>query len=179
MALVAVIAGMGGVVYYAVPLYRVFCQVTGFGGTTQTAAAAPGATGERIITVRFNADISRRLDWEFRPAQRQVALRVGEEALAFFVARNRSPDAAIGTATFNVTPQKAGAYFAKIDCFCFERQRLAPGERADLPVTFFIDPGILDDRNLDDVDTITLSYTFFRVSDERAEASGAPAAAED
>ncbi len=167
-ASVAVIAMMGGLVYYSVPLYRMFCQVTGFGGTIRQADAAPGAVGERVITVTFNTDISARLPWTFRPAQRQVRVRVGEEVVAIFVARNTSGAAATGTATFNVSPTKAGRYFNKIECFCFTEQRLAAGAREEMPVSFFIDPAILDDRGLDDVSTITLSYTMFRKPDGEA-----------
>lgn len=167
-ASVAVIAMMGGLVYYSVPLYRMFCQVTGFGGTIRQADAAPGAVGERVITVTFNTDISARLPWTFRPAQRQVRVRVGEEVVAIFVAHNTSGEATTGTATFNVSPPKAGRYFNKIECFCFTEQRLAAGAREEMPVSFFIDPAILDDRGLDDVNTITLSYTMFRKSDDEA-----------
>ncbi len=146
------------------PLYRLFCQVTGFGGTTRLAAAAPAAAGERVITVRFNADVNRGLPWSFRPAQREVRVRVGEEALVFYVARNDSDVPITGTSTFNVTPDKAGIYFNKVECFCFTEQRLMPGESVDMAVSFFIDPAIVDDPYQDDVKTITLSYTFFRAS---------------
>jgi len=162
LASLMVIAAMGSLVYYSVPLYRLFCQVTGFGGTTQEAAVAPGAVGERTITIQFNADVSAKLPWTFRPAQREIKVRVGEEALAFFVATNRGEAPVTGSAIFNVTPHKAGPYFNKIACFCFTEQRLAAGETAEMPVSFFVDPAILDDRNLDDVGTITLSYIFYR-----------------
>ncbi len=162
LASVAAIAMMGGLVSYSVPLYRMFCQVTGFGGTTQRAEAAPGAVGERVITVQFNADISARLPWDFRPAQREIKVRVGVTAHADYIAHNTSSEAAVGTATFNVTPAKAGQYFNKIECFCFTEQRLAAGEREKMGVDFFVDPAILGDRGLDDVETITLSYTMFR-----------------
>lgn len=162
LASVAVIAMMAGLVSYSVPLYRVFCQVTGFGGATQRAEAAPIAVGERIITVRFNADISARLPWDFRPAQRQIKVRVGEAAHADYIAHNTSGETTVGTATFNVSPAKAGRYFNKVECFCFTEQRLAAGAREKMGVDFFIDPAILGDRGLDDVDTITLSYTMFR-----------------
>ena len=156
-----VVCGMVGLAFAAVPLYELFCQVTGFGGTTQVAEEAPEAIGERMVTVRFNADTARDLPWYFKPEQREIKVRVGEMALAFYNAVNQSDRALIGTSTFNVTPVKAGAYFNKIDCFCFEEQTLAPGERADFPVSFFVDPDIVEDRRLDDVTTITLSYTFF------------------
>jgi cytochrome c oxidase assembly protein subunit 11 len=161
IALVGVVAGMAGLAYASVPLYRLFCQVTGFGGTTQVAERLPDRVLDRVITVQFNADVSSSLAWRFRPAQRSIDVRLGEQGLAFFTARNEADAATTGTATFNVTPLKAGPYFTKIDCFCFDEQTLAPGQSADMPVTFFVDPEMADDRNLDDVTTITLSYTFF------------------
>jgi cytochrome c oxidase assembly protein subunit 11 len=161
LALSAVVVAMLGLVYASVPLYRLFCQVTGYGGTTQTAAAAPARVADRAITVRFNADTNPALPWTFRPAQGPMTLRVGETGLAFYTARNNADRPVTGTAVFNVTPQKAGLYFTKIDCFCFTEQRLGPGEEADMAVTFFVDPKIMDEPNLDDVNTITLSYTFF------------------
>ena len=161
VVLAGVVAGMVGVAYAAVPLYQLFCQVTGYGGTTQTAVTAPGATSDRIMTIRFNADTAGGMPWKFRPLQRELKVRIGEETLAYYEARNDASGRIVGTATFNVTPHKAGPYFDKIDCFCFERQVLAPGERAEMPVSFFIDPAILDDPNLNDVNTITLSYTIF------------------
>ena len=161
-ALAMVLVAMGGLVYASVPLYRLFCQVTGFGGTTRTAEAPPAQAGERIVTVRFNADVSRALPWSFRPAQREISVRVGELGLAYYVARNNSDVPITGNATFNVTPQKAGIYFNKVACFCFTEQRLMPGESVKMGVSFFIDPKIVDDRYQDDVKTITLSYTFFR-----------------
>ena len=156
-----VVCGMVGLAFGAVPLYKLFCQVTGFGGTTQVAEEAPVTIGERVVTVRFNADTARDLPWHFKPEQREIKVRVGEMALAFYNAVNQSDRSLIGTSTFNVTPVKAGAYFNKIECFCFEEQTLAPGERAEFPVSFFVDPDIVEDRRLDDVSTITLSYTFF------------------
>jgi cytochrome c oxidase assembly protein subunit 11 len=167
---------MVGLAFAAVPLYRLFCQVTGFGGTTQVAETAPAVAGERVIKVRFNADVQRDLPWRFQPEQREVSLRVGEPGLAFYRAENLSERAVTGAATFNVTPLKAGQYFTKVQCFCFDEQKLAPGETARLGVSFFVDPAILADRNLDEVTTITLSYTFFRSLDDPggtpAEAAG-------
>jgi cytochrome c oxidase assembly protein subunit 11 len=161
-----VVCGMVGLSFAAVPLYDLFCSVTGFGGTTQTADAAPAAVGEREIAVRFNSDVAADVPWRFKPSQRQVTLRVGEVGLAFYTATNQSQETILGSATFNVTPPKAGIYFTKVDCFCFEEQVLRPGESAELPVTFFIDPEIANDRNLDDVTVITLSYTFFNQGEE-------------
>ena len=157
----SVAAGMVGAAYAAVPLYEVFCQVTGFGGTTQTAEAAPAVTLDRKITVRFNADVGKALPWRFAPAQDWVKLKIGEQALAFYRAKNLSGRTSTGTAAFNVTPAKVGQYFNKIACFCFTEQELKAGAEVDMPVTFFIDPAIADDPNLNEVTTITLSYTFF------------------
>ena len=169
------VAGMTGLVAASVPLYRLFCQVTGYGGTTQRAAAAPAIAADRAMTVRFNADVNAGLPWDFRPAQPEMSLAVGATGLAHYRALNLSDRAITGTATFNVTPQKAGRYFSKIDCFCFTQQTLQPGETVDMPVTFFVDPALLDDPNMADVRTITLSYTFFR-SPDRANGNGRPSA---
>ena len=155
------VAGMVGMSFAAVPLYRIFCSVTGYGGTTQRAAEAPGAPIDRVIRVRFDANVGNGLGWSFRPLQREVAVRVGDVAEVAFVAANRQAVATTGTATFNVTPGEAGAYFTKISCFCFSSQTLAAGESLDMPVLFFVDPKIAEDRDLDSVDTITLSYTFY------------------
>ena len=163
-----VIVAMFGLVAASVPLYRLFCQVTGYGGTTQRADAGSETVSERNITVRFNADVNSRLPWRFHPAQRDLTLAIGESGLAFYQATNLSARTVTGTATFNVTPFKAGPYFNKIQCFCFTEQTLKPGETVDMPVTFFVDPAILDDPNLADVHTITLSYTFFAAPDGAA-----------
>ena len=169
MVAAGMVVGMVGAAYAAVPMYRIFCQVTGFGGTTQVAEKAPVAAGERVITVRFNADTARGMPWQFQPQQRAVSLKVGEQALALYEAVNPTDRHIVGTSTFNVTPLKAGSYFSKIECFCFTEQALAPGQSVDMPVSFFVDPEISNDRNLDDVKTITLSYTFFEVADGTAE----------
>lgn len=155
------VAGMVGMSFAAVPLYRIFCNVTGYGGTTQRAAEAPGAAIDRVIRVRFDANVGNGLGWSFRPLQREIAVRAGDVAEVAFVAANRQAVAGTGTAAFNVTPGEAGAYFTKISCFCFSSQTLAAGESLDMPVLFFIDPKIAEDRDLDAVDTITLSYTFY------------------
>ena len=167
-----IVVAMFGLVAASVPLYQLFCQVTGFGGTTQRADAPSDVVSDRQITVRFNADVNSKLPWRFQPAQRDVTLAIGEEGLAFYRATNLSARTVTGTATFNVTPFKAGPYFNKIQCFCFTEQTLKPGETVDMPVTFFVDPAILDDPDLADVHTITLSYTFF-------EAVGSSAAEEE
>jgi len=171
-SLIVLVAGMTALSFASVPLYRLFCQVTGYGGTPQIATVRPDTVGEREITVRFNSDVDPKLPWAFQPLQRAVKVKVGEEKLAFFQATNRSDKPLVGTATFNVTPLKAGLYFNKIQCFCFDEQRLDPGESADMPVSFFIDPEILKDPNLNDVQTITLSYTFFRSLSAREEEEG-------
>jgi cytochrome c oxidase assembly protein subunit 11 len=165
-ALVSIVVGMLGLTAAAVPLYRLFCQVTGYGGTTQRAETAPTEGLERTITVRFNADVDPDLPWSFQPAQRQIEVRIGEQSLAYYRARNRSDHPVVGQAVYNVTPFKAGPYFDKIACFCFEEQVLQPGEEVDMPVSFYVDPAILSDPNTRDVHTITLSYTFFLLEDE-------------
>lgn len=161
-----VILGMVGLTAASVPLYRLFCQVTGYGGTTQVADdVAPGAL-EQTIQVRFDASVSSELPWHFQPVEREIEVRIGEEYLAFYQAVNTSDRPIVGSATFNVTPHKAGPYFSKIACFCFTEQVLQPGEAVDMPVSFFVDPAILDDANTKDLPTITLSYTFFMLEDE-------------
>jgi cytochrome c oxidase assembly protein subunit 11 len=161
LALAGVIAGMVGLTAAAVPLYRLFCQVTGYGGTTQRAAAAPEQPLDQIIEVRFSADVARGLPWSFAPVERAVEVRLGEQHLAFYRAHNGGGRPITGTATFNVTPFKAGPYFSKIACFCFEEQTLQAGETVDMPVSFYVDPAILEDPDTQDVRAITLSYTFF------------------
>ncbi|MEW5728632.1 MAG: cytochrome c oxidase assembly protein [Pseudomonadota bacterium] len=167
LVLLLVIAGMGGLVAASVPLYELFCRVTGYGGTTRVQAAAPGSVSTRSVTVRFDASTARGLDWRFQPAQRTLTLRLGEDALAFYTATNTSDRAVTGTATFNVTPAKAGRYFNKIECFCFTEQRLEPGQTVEMPVTFFVDPALAEDENTAEVTTITLSYTFFEAEKGR------------
>ncbi len=152
---------MLGAAYASVPLYRIFCQVTGYGGTTQVADFAPGKVSDRIINVVFDANTAGVLPWKFHPVQRDVDVYVGEETLVFYTATNPSENPITGTATFNVTPAKAGKYFSKIQCFCFQEQTLEPGQSVDMGVAFFVDPAILDDPNLNDVERIVLSYTFF------------------
>lgn len=172
VVMAGVALGMVGLAFASVPLYRLFCQVTGYGGTTQRAAATPAEIGTRIVTVRFDANVAGRdLGWEFRPAQAEITTRVGEVHLAFYRAVNTGTAPSVGIATFNVTPHKAGPYFQKIACFCFAEQELKPGESIDMPVSFFVDPAIARDPNLKDVTTITLSYTFFRAKDDPARVS--------
>ena len=167
-ACLGIVAGMGAMSYAAVPLYEAFCRVTGYGGTTQRADAAPDVVSDRAMTIRFDSTTSNALPWTFTPDQKRMSVKVGESSLAFYTAVNNSDVPVVGTATFNVTPLKAGLYFSKIDCFCFEEQRLDPGEKAIMPVSFFVDPEINDDRNLDEIKTITLSYTFFKMEEQTA-----------
>jgi cytochrome c oxidase assembly protein subunit 11 len=167
LLLAGVIVAMLGLTAAAVPLYDLFCRVTGYGGTTQVAKEVPSAApGSQTITVRFNADTDPALPWAFEPEQRQVTVAVGEQSLAFYRARNRSERPIVGQAIYNVTPFKAGQYFGKIACFCFDEQVLQPGEEVDMPVSFYVDPAILSDPDTQDVHTITLSYTFFMLEDE-------------
>ncbi len=154
---------MGGLTAASVPLYQLFCQVTGYGGTTQTASGAPEVILDREMTVRFDTNISQGLAWEFEASQLSQTLRVGEVGLAFFTATNVTDQLTSGIATFNVTPQDAGLYFSKIQCFCFNEQTLAPGETAQMPVYYYVDPDIAGRATLDDITTITLSYTFFPI----------------
>lgn len=187
-ACVAFVGLMVGLSYAAVPLYRIFCQITGFGGTTQVSQAAPteipADAKDRLVTVRFDGNVNSKLPWAFEPEQREITVKVGEQTLAFYRAKNLSDKPLTGTASFNVSPPIAGAYFDKIACFCFSEQTLQPGETVEMPVSFFVDPSIVKEREMDGV-TITLSYTFFR-ADEGAgtidgagakQASTAPAAA--
>ena len=160
-AAVLLVGVMLGAAYAAVPLYDLFCRVTGFGGTPQVAAKSPDRAYDRRLTVRFDAGLHRDMAWEFTAPQ-QVSLPIGEQALVFYTARNPTDEAIVGTATYNVSPPQAGYYFAKIDCFCFTEQTLQPGEETHMPVSFFIDPEILTDPDMAGVGAITLSYTFFK-----------------
>ena len=164
--LFGLVFGMVGLAYASVPLYALFCQVTGFGGTTQRADAAPERQVDRVIKVRFNADVNNALPWRFKPEQRELTVKLGEMGLAAYQAANRADRATVGTALYNVTPDKAGKYFNKIECFCFTEQVLEPGQSVDMPVAFFVDPALAEDPAMEDVTTITLSYTFFRAKDE-------------
>jgi cytochrome c oxidase assembly protein subunit 11 len=170
-----VIAVLGGS-YAAVPLYRAFCAATGFAGTPKTGMGSlftpeqmVPAENVRRIKVRFNADKSETLPWSFVPSQRYVSVLPGESSLAFYTARNKSSEDIIGIATYNVAPDKAAAYFSKVECFCFDEQKLLAGEEVDMPLLFFIDKDILDDPSCRDITEVILSYTFFRA---RRNASG-------
>ena len=171
MLLLAV--AMLGLGYAAVPLYRLFCQVTGFGGTTQQATEAQAATaadmaksaGGKTISVRFDGSVARDVPWEFRPLQVTDTVAIGQRDMAIYVARNNSDVPITGSATFNVTPTQTGAYFNKIQCFCFTEQTLQPGQEVRMPVIYYVDPQILADENARDVEQITLSYTFHKVEE--------------
>ena len=175
LVLASVVAGMVGLSFASVPLYRLFCQATGIGGTTQRATTAPSNIAAAAITIRFDAETAPDLGWEFRPLQSTLTVHPGEERKALYRAINKTSAPVTGTATYNVTPAKAGIYFDKLQCFCFSEQHLAAGEKADMPVVFFVDPDILTDPNTSDVRTITLSYTMFRTHQPaRPTASAAP-----
>ncbi|MFZ1415224.1 MAG: cytochrome c oxidase assembly protein [Defluviicoccus sp.] len=165
--LFGVVAGMAGLAFASVPLYRLFCQVTGFAGTPKTGAyvgAASAAAGAaEAVTIRFDANVNSHLPWQFAPVERQVVVRPGEEVLIHYRAQNLADRPITGTATFNVTPFKAAQYFNKIECFCFTEQTLKPGEDVSMPVVFYVDPQLFDDPNTAEVRKITLSYTFFPV----------------
>ena len=152
--------------YAAVPLYDIFCRVTGFGGTTQIASSAPGSSGHPNINIRFESYITDSLNWDFYSKTKTVKIPMGEEKTIYYFAKNLSDEPIVGTATFNVTPAKAGQYFMKIDCFCFVEQLLNPGESMNMPVTFFIDPDLYKDENVQEVNEITLSYTFMKSMDQ-------------
>lgn len=163
LAVFSVILVMIGLSFAAVPLYSLFCKVTGFDGTPGTAAALPDKILDRKVTIRFNADTGPGMMWDFKPELLQIDVRLGEKGLAAFHARNRLATASGGTAVYNVTPLKAGKYFHKVQCFCFDEQILQPGQDVSMPVMFFVDPSMNDDPDMDDVTSITLSYTFYPV----------------
>ena len=175
---VAAIAASGalamlGLGYASVPLYRMFCQATGFNGTTQRATAAQAASVKstaRPITIRFDGNVTKGMPWEFRPEQVTQDGHIGERKMAFFIAKNTSDRPIVGRAIYNVTPEQTGAYFHKIQCFCFNEQRLEPGEQVRMPVIYYVDPDMLKDPNAKDVGEITLSYTFTEAADSTSPA---------
>jgi cytochrome c oxidase assembly protein subunit 11 len=158
----AFIGMMIGIVAYSPTLYRLFCAATGFGGTTQRAIADAGVISNRTVTVQFDSNVAPDLPWRFEPAQREVSVHLGEQKLVFFTAENLSDKAIVGHATFNVAPATTGVYFNKIQCFCFDDERLEAHEKVEMPVVFFVDPALAGDSETADIHTITLSYTFFR-----------------
>jgi cytochrome c oxidase assembly protein subunit 11 len=160
-----IVAGMVGIAYAAVPLYALFCQVTGFGGTTQVADANPKGTIAREMTVRFDSNVDGGLAWTVKPS-RPVTGKIGEVTTVNYLATNLSDKTVTGMAVFNVVPEMAGIYFNKIECFCFSEQTLKPGETVEMPVTFFVDPDLAGNQELDTIRQITLSYTFYASSEE-------------
>jgi len=163
-----VAAVMVGLSFAAVPLYDLFCRSTGFGGTPRIATAGSSSVSERVVTVRFNADHHIDLPWKFEPLQGQAKVRLGEETVIWYRATNVSQRPIVGTSTYNVTPDIAGQFFNKLQCFCFTEQLLLPDQSIDMPVSFFVDPEMANDRRFDRVTTITLSYMFFEAKTERA-----------
>jgi len=173
LTLAGVVAGMLGLSFAAVPLYRMFCQSTGIGGVPQVAEAAPDTVLDRKIKIRFDTNVEQDLPWQFGAEQRSVDVRIGESALVFFKAHNNTGKSVSGTAGFNVAPEIAGRYFTKIECFCFKQQTLAAGQSVEMPVTFFVDPNIVEDMSTKNIEEITLSYTFYR-SDDPSDVAAAP-----
>src|SRR6056297_953587 len=161
--LVAVGVAMGALAWASVPLYDWFCRVTGYGGATDVAETGSDEILDQTIKIRFDASKERDFPWEFRPMQREMEIRIGETGLAFYEAYNPTDKPIAGTASYNVTPFEAGGFFSKIACFCFEEQILQPGERVEMPVTFFVEPEIVTDRDAKYTHTITLSYTFYQI----------------
>tara|TARA_R100001244_G_scaffold6593_43_gene8545 strand:+ start:5293 stop:5880 length:588 start_codon:yes stop_codon:yes gene_type:complete len=177
-AVMAALMGLGmlGLGFAAVPLYEVFCRVTGYGGTTQRVGEAQAATVQttsRVMSIRFDSNVNSALPWSFKPEQAVDHVTVGARDMAIFLATNNSDEPVVGTATFNVTPLLAGQYFNKVQCFCFSEQLLEPGQTVRMPVLYYVDPAILDDPETKDIQEITLSYTFYRSTDEQAVDAGA------
>jgi len=163
MRLVAVGVFMGGLAWASVPLYDWFCRVTGYGGATDVATTGSDEILDQTIKIRFDASQERGFPWEFKPMQREMEIRIGETGLAFYEAYNPTDKPVAGSASYNVTPFEAGGFFSKIDCFCFQEQVLQPGERVQMPVTFFVEPDIINDRDAKHTHTITLGYTFYEI----------------
>jgi cytochrome c oxidase assembly protein subunit 11 len=173
------VAVMVGASFAAVPLYNLFCRVTGFGGTTKVAETAPSEVLDKTIKVRFDGSVDKDMPWKFHPAVNEIELRIGETAIAYFEATNTSAETVTGIASYNVVPFAAGPFFVKIQCFCFSEQVLKPGETVQMPVNFFVDPGIVDDDDGKYVHTITLSYTFHRADLPTETSAVAPSAPAD
>ncbi|APZ51560.1 cytochrome c oxidase assembly protein [Salipiger abyssi] len=163
LQLVGVVLFMGAMAWAAVPFYNWFCRVTGFAGTTNVAEGPAGEILDQTIKVRFDASKARGFPWEFKPMQTEMTVRIGEEGLAFYEAYNPTDHPVAGQAAYNVYPYEAGAYFSKIECFCFTEQVLMPGERVQMPVSFYVDPEIVEDRDAKHSKHITLSYTFYEI----------------
>ncbi|MEP2922166.1 cytochrome c oxidase assembly protein [Sulfitobacter sp.] len=160
---VGLVVLMGGLAWASVPFYDWFCRVTGFGGVPGVSTVAADEVLEQTIKIRFDGSINNDMGWEFKPVVREMEVKIGETALAFYEAYNPTQFPIAGQASYNVTPYQAGGFFQKIDCFCFEEQVLAPGERVQMPVSFYVDPEIVDDREGQYIHTITLSYTFYEI----------------
>ncbi len=165
-------AGMVGLSFAAVPLYRLYCQVTGYAGTTQRAEKASDTVLDRTVTVRFDSNVATDLPWTFEPEQRRLEVKIGETTLAFYKATNNSDHAITGSAVFNVAPEAVGLYFNKIQCFCFTEQRLEPGQTVDMAVSFYVDPEFVKDDDTKDLSELTLSYTFYPVDKPQKQAVG-------
>lgn len=172
---VGVVLVMGSLAWASVPLYDWFCRVTGYGGATGVADAGASEILDRTVKIRFDASLERDMPWQFKPVQREMELHIGETGLAFYEAYNPTDRPIAGSASYNVTPFQAGGYFTKIECFCFTEQVLQPGERATMPVSFYVDPEIVEDRDARNVHTITLSYTFYEIDLPAEQASRIPA----
>lgn len=162
IAMLALTLGMLLLAYASVPLYQMFCRVTGYGGTTKVVPKHSDRIVDRTVRIRFNSDADPLMRWHFKPLQEEMTLKLGETGIAFFTVTNLNPRSLVGVATYNVTPLKVGNYFNKIECFCFTDQIVAPGQERIMPVTFFISPDLAEDSAMSDIDTITLSYTFFK-----------------
>lgn len=163
LSCVAGVVFMTGAAFAAVPLYKLYCQVTGYGGTTQRAIEPSHVMLDRVMTVRFDANVTPGMKWKFEPMQKTLNVKLGENALAFYKATNYSDKTITGTAAFNVAPDVAGVHFSKVQCFCFKEQTLAPGETVDVPVSFFVAPAIASDPDAAHLTSLTLSYTFYPV----------------
>lgn len=179
-----IVLGMGGLAYASVPLYDLFCRITGYGGTTQRVENAYGVEAiDRVINVRFDSNTAADLNWEFAPEKREVSIRMGEQAMIKYIAKNLSDKPIVGMASFNVTPQSAGVYFNKMECFCFTDTYIEPGGTLEMPVVFYVDPEMAGTRETMNINTITLSYTFFEsdtpleevVAENKAEAENTQA----
>jgi cytochrome c oxidase assembly protein subunit 11 len=173
---IVVVAGMVGLSFAAVPLYRLYCQVTGYAGTTQRAEKASETVLDRTLTVRFDSNVAADLPWTFEPQQHKLEVKIGENMLAFYKATNNSERAITGTAVFNVAPEAVGLYFNKVQCFCFTEQRLEPGQTVDMPVSFYVDPGFVKDDDTKGLTELTLSYTFYPVEKPQKKTLGQAAA---
>ncbi|MEZ5884153.1 MAG: cytochrome c oxidase assembly protein [Paracoccaceae bacterium] len=173
--LLGLVVVMGALAWAAVPFYDWFCRVTGYGGTTNVAEAGSDVILDEMVTVRFDANVAKDMPWQFKPMQREMTLRIGETGLAFYEAYNPSDRVVAGTASYNVAPDIAGYYFDKIQCFCFTEQVLQPGERVEMPVSFYVDPELVKDRDAGGIRYITLSYTFYETELPEQQAALAPA----